>query len=405
MRNHRLTAAPRWTWENLVRLAKYRPPEQAVFLLTSVVVGFATGIGAIVFRWLIVTIHGFCVRMAAGGDPRRGAVLLDPRAHGRGTGWSDFSSITSRRRPRGTASRRSWRPSRSAAVVSGPSSPWSSPSPRRSASAVGARWVARGRSCRSDRRWARASGRHSSSPGPECATWWPAVPPPGWRRRSTPRSPAPCSRSRSSSAVSPSPRSAPWSSQRSRPASSAGWPSATSRPSSSRNTQSNSLWEFPLYLLLGVAAAVVATLYTRSIYRMEDLFDRWNIRPWIKPAIGGLLLGLVALAYGFVPGLSYETVPQVYGVGYPTIEGALNGDLLLPAMFVLLILKIFATSLTLGSGGSGGVFAPSPLRRARCWAGASGWRPTPSSRAYPARREPMRWWGWARSSPARPMRR
>ena len=46
--------------------------------------------------------------------------------------------------------------------------------------------------------------------------------------------------------------------------------------------------------------------------------------------------------------------PQVYGVGYETIDGALNGTLLLPAMLVLLLLKILATSLTLGSGGSGG---------------------------------------------------
>jgi CIC family chloride channel protein len=120
-----------------------------------------------------------------------------------------------------------------------------------------------------------------------------------------------------------------------------------------------SLWEFPIYLALGVAAAIAATIYTRSIYSMEDLWERWNIRPWIKPAVGGLLLGIMALFYGRIPILSFDVVPQVYGVGYSTIDGALNGTLLLPAMLFLLALKICATSLTLGSGGSGGVFAPS----------------------------------------------
>ena len=121
----------------------------------------------------------------------------------------------------------------------------------------------------------------------------------------------------------------------------------------------DSLWEFPIYLALGVAAAIAATIYTRSIYSMEDLWDRWKLQPWLKPAVGGLLLGIMALVYGRLPILSFDVVPQVFGVGYATIDGALNGTLLLPVMLLLLVLKIFATSLTLGSGGSGGVFAPS----------------------------------------------
>jgi CIC family chloride channel protein len=120
-----------------------------------------------------------------------------------------------------------------------------------------------------------------------------------------------------------------------------------------------SLWEFPIYLGLGVAAAIAATVYTRSVYSMEDLWERWTIPPWLKPAVGGLLLGLVALLYGRSSLLSFDVVPQVYGVGYATIDAALNGTMLLPAMLLLLALKILSTSLTLGSGGSGGVFAPS----------------------------------------------
>jgi len=122
----------------------------------------------------------------------------------------------------------------------------------------------------------------------------------------------------------------------------------------------NSLWEFPLYLVLGVAAAVVGALYTRMLYRSEDLFDAWKQVPeWSKPAFGGLLLGCMALAYGAVPGLGFDRVPQVYGVGYETIESGLLGNQVMLAMLALVGLKILATSITIGSGGSGGVFAPS----------------------------------------------
>jgi len=121
----------------------------------------------------------------------------------------------------------------------------------------------------------------------------------------------------------------------------------------------NSLWEFPLYLILGVAAALVAVLYTRMIYASEDLFDSWKKVPeWSKAAFGGLLLGCTALAYGAVPGLGFGRVPQVYGVGYETIESGLLGSQVMLVMLALAGLKILATSITIGSGGSGGVFAP-----------------------------------------------
>jgi CIC family chloride channel protein len=122
----------------------------------------------------------------------------------------------------------------------------------------------------------------------------------------------------------------------------------------------NSLWEFPLYLVVGIAAAVVGALYTRAIYGFEDLFERWKAVPeWSKAAFGGLLLGGTALAYGAVPGLGFDRVPQVYGVGYETIESGLLGNQVMLVMLALAGLKILATSLTIGSGGSGGVFAPS----------------------------------------------
>ncbi len=122
----------------------------------------------------------------------------------------------------------------------------------------------------------------------------------------------------------------------------------------------NSLWEFPLYLVLGVAAAVVGVLYTRALYASEDLFDRWTMVPeWSKAAFGGLLLGGIVLAYSGIPGLGFGRVPQVYGVGYETIESGLLGSQVMLVMLALVALKILATAVTIGSGGSGGVFAPS----------------------------------------------
>jgi CIC family chloride channel protein len=122
----------------------------------------------------------------------------------------------------------------------------------------------------------------------------------------------------------------------------------------------NSLWEFPMYFVLGLAAALIAVIYTKSIYRAEDIFDNARRIPdWVKPAIGGMLLGGFALFYGSFPALGYERVPQVYGVGYDTISVGLLGQQAATIMLALMILKIVATSLTLGSGGSGGIFAPS----------------------------------------------
>jgi CIC family chloride channel protein len=121
-----------------------------------------------------------------------------------------------------------------------------------------------------------------------------------------------------------------------------------------------SLWEFVFYAVLGVAAAGIAVLYTRLIYGLEDWFDTLGQIPeWVRPAVGGLCLGSLALLYGLVPGLGYGRVPHIFGVGYETMERALLNQLGLGLMLALVLLKLVGTGLTLGSGGSGGVFAPS----------------------------------------------
>ncbi len=124
-----------------------------------------------------------------------------------------------------------------------------------------------------------------------------------------------------------------------------------------------SLWEFLFYPLLGIIAAVVGVLYTRSIYWTEDLFDNWKGFPeWAKPAIGGLLLGALALIYPLlipIKELAWDKTPQVFNVGYEIIDAALANQIILPLAIALLLLKLIATNITIGSGGSGGVFAPS----------------------------------------------
>ena len=121
----------------------------------------------------------------------------------------------------------------------------------------------------------------------------------------------------------------------------------------------NSLWEFSFYPILGLAAAVVGAGFVYLLYWTEDLFEKWKSVPeWVQPAIGGVLLGVIALSYPALTGITWERMPQIYNVGYDIIESALANQLALGTVLILLVLKMLATSITLGSGGSGGVFAP-----------------------------------------------
>ncbi|MFQ5578321.1 MAG: chloride channel protein, partial [Anaerolineae bacterium] len=122
----------------------------------------------------------------------------------------------------------------------------------------------------------------------------------------------------------------------------------------------NSFWEYGIYAVLGALAALVGVLFVRLLYWSEDRFEGWKqIPPWLQPAVGGTLLGGLALAYPAVTGIDWQRMPQIYNVGYGVIEATLSNQLGLKVVIVLLVLKLIATSLTLGSGGSGGVFAPS----------------------------------------------
>jgi CIC family chloride channel protein len=106
--------------------------------------------------------------------------------------------------------------------------------------------------------------------------------------------------------------------------------------------------DIPLYAILGILGAVAGVAFTRILYWFEDRFDAMKMPEYLKPVPGGLLLG----ALGFF-------LPQVFGVGYPAMSTALAGHYALGLLLLLVLAKILAVSLTIGSGGSGGVFAPS----------------------------------------------
>jgi chloride channel protein, CIC family len=106
--------------------------------------------------------------------------------------------------------------------------------------------------------------------------------------------------------------------------------------------------ELPLYLALGLLAAVVAVATIRVLVGSEDLLDRWRVNPWLRPALGGLAVGCIALV-----------LPEVLGRGYDTIGGILNEGLTAPVLLVGILLgKLLATGASIGSWGSGGILAP-----------------------------------------------
>ncbi|MEE9393113.1 MAG: chloride channel protein [Planctomycetota bacterium] len=106
--------------------------------------------------------------------------------------------------------------------------------------------------------------------------------------------------------------------------------------------------ELIAYVVLGILAAVVATSFIHLLHFSEDVFEKSRLVPSVRAAFGGLLVGCIALFF-----------PDVFGLGYAAIESALAGGTTTFILLSLLGVKSLATCITLGSGGSGGIFAPS----------------------------------------------
>ena len=107
--------------------------------------------------------------------------------------------------------------------------------------------------------------------------------------------------------------------------------------------------EIFFYFILGTLCGIISFAFIKVLYYSEDVFDnKIKIPEYYKPAIGGLIIGTTALIF-----------PQIMGLGYETVNLALKGEMLWYLALILIFIKIFATSVTLGSGGSGGIFTPS----------------------------------------------
>jgi len=123
---------------------------------------------------------------------------------------------------------------------------------------------------------------------------------------------------------------------------------------------SHLLW----FALIGVLGGLIGLLYAKSFYGIADLFGRIELPRWVKPAIGGVLVGCIGLV-----------VPEVLGTGYGWIQQGLGPRLLTMPLWIVLFLpfgRILATGLSIGSGGSGGIFGPGMIIGA--FIGASVWR-------------------------------
>ncbi len=112
--------------------------------------------------------------------------------------------------------------------------------------------------------------------------------------------------------------------------------------------QAVSSLELIIYALLGLCAGVIGATFTRLMYATEDRFEALPLHPALTTALGGLLVGALLLVR-----------PEIAGVGYDTIGEALHGHLGLRVLATLIAVKLVGVCLTIGSGGSGGVFAPS----------------------------------------------
>ncbi len=104
---------------------------------------------------------------------------------------------------------------------------------------------------------------------------------------------------------------------------------------------------FLLIIIFGIISGAFSILVPNVFYYTRDFFRKIPIKPHFKPAIGAFLVGIIAIWY-----------PEVLGGGYGWIQAALDAELTLKLMLILIFLKLIAFSLTVGSGGSGGVFAP-----------------------------------------------
>lgn len=124
-------------------------------------------------------------------------------------------------------------------------------------------------------------------------------------------------------------------------------------------------YELLIYLALGVLCGLGGVAFIRILGRAQDLGERVRVPYWALPALGGLAVGLLGLSVFALSGLEAfggQSQYHIFGTGYATVSAILRGQefaLVAGLLVLLIVLKPFASSITLGSGGGGGVFSAS----------------------------------------------
>ena len=109
----------------------------------------------------------------------------------------------------------------------------------------------------------------------------------------------------------------------------------------------NSTWEIIFFMVVGLAGGLLAALFYKSYFASHNLVKKLKIHPILLPVLGGLLVGVIGIFF-----------PDVLGNGYASMDKVLTGKMAWSLALLLVFVKILATSITLGSKGSGGIFAP-----------------------------------------------
>jgi len=122
------------------------------------------------------------------------------------------------------------------------------------------------------------------------------------------------------------------------------------------------LWQVPLFIGLGLLCALLSVLFIRFYSAVHDSWERLEIPGFLKPALGGLVVGIAAYKF-----------PHVLSDGYGTINTVLAGAMPVALVLILMTIKLVTTSMTLGSGGSGGMFAPTLFLGAMMGSAFGGW--------------------------------
>jgi CIC family chloride channel protein len=122
------------------------------------------------------------------------------------------------------------------------------------------------------------------------------------------------------------------------------------------------IWQLPFFLILGFLCALVGILYITVFYGTKDVFTKFfkerNLPLFLKPVSGAFILGIIVITLSFISPEGQMLGLAGLGTGYGFVQLSLFTMVPLVVLLFLPFMKILTTSLTLGSGGSGGVFAP-----------------------------------------------